>query len=161
MLVPGNSTTARKVYCSRELQKGIGNMTKHLLFLHAFMGCDTTSAFYKRVADIFNNPNTSQDCVAAAGEQFIVHLHGAKDWGWTIEQGQYKPVASTLSPAPGNMLHLVRCGCKGDYKCAGESCLNCNILDSKDEDNIEDKCDIEDHIDAKHTSASTREDYVK
>ncbi|KAJ8877140.1 hypothetical protein PR048_021593 [Dryococelus australis] len=50
MLVPGNSTTARKVYCSRELHKGFGNMMKHLLFLHTFMRCNTTSALYKRAS---------------------------------------------------------------------------------------------------------------
>ncbi|KAJ8888474.1 hypothetical protein PR048_007964 [Dryococelus australis] len=83
MLVPGNSITARKVYCSRELHEGLGNMTKHLLFLHAFMGCVTTSALSKRgpisgfnklktdsellkVVEIFNNPNALQHCVAAA-----------------------------------------------------------------------------------------------
>ncbi|KAJ8867699.1 hypothetical protein PR048_031502 [Dryococelus australis] len=136
MIVLGNSTTARKIYCSREIHKGLGNMTKHLFFLNAFMGCNTTSALYKRgpisrfnelkndcellkVVDIFNNPNASQDCVAAAGEQFIINLYGGKrsegldktrykkyvqtvvkDWGCTVEQGQYKPVTSTLPPAP-------------------------------------------------------------
>ncbi|KAJ8877141.1 hypothetical protein PR048_021594 [Dryococelus australis] len=29
-----------------------------------------------KFVDIFNNPNPLQDCVAAVGEQFIVHLYG-------------------------------------------------------------------------------------
>jgi hypothetical protein len=228
ILIPGNSTTDRKVYCSRELHEGLGNMAKHLLFIHAFMGCDTTSAFYRKGpvtgfnklqndpelqkdVEIFNNPHVSQDCVASAGEKFTVLLYGgkrsegldktrykkyvqtvgkkppnyimdlaslpptsaaarqhslrvyhqvqtwkgnvlsAKDWGWIVEEEHYKPVTSTLPPAPGNLLHLVRCGCKGDCsrnceckrsgltcttmcsECAGESCYNRIIPDSDDE----------------------------
>ncbi|KAJ8887374.1 hypothetical protein PR048_013589 [Dryococelus australis] len=80
------------------------------------------------------------------------NIFSAKDWGWTVEQGQYKPVTSTLPPAPDILLHLVHCG--------DSCCFNQNIRDSEDEDDIEGNCDIEDNVKAKRTSASTREDYV-
>ncbi|KAJ8873472.1 hypothetical protein PR048_024290 [Dryococelus australis] len=42
------------------------------------------------------------------------NVFSTKDWGWAVEQGQYKPVTPPLPPASDNLLHLVRCGCKGD-----------------------------------------------
>ncbi|GBM27774.1 hypothetical protein AVEN_25385-1 [Araneus ventricosus] len=36
----------------------------------------------------------------------------AKDWEWTLEQGHYKHVTTTLPPAPDNLLHLLRFGSK-------------------------------------------------
>ncbi|KAJ8875759.1 hypothetical protein PR048_023658, partial [Dryococelus australis] len=43
------------------------------------------------------------------------------------------------------------------FECAGEFCFKWNIPDSEDEDDIEGNCDIEDHVEAKCTNASTRE----
>ncbi|GBM30559.1 hypothetical protein AVEN_265010-1 [Araneus ventricosus] len=92
--------------------------------------------------------------------------------------GYSKPVTCTLLPEPGNLLHLVRCGCKGDCsrncegkqsgsytplcsECAGESCFNRNICDSEDEYDSKVNYDTEDHVQVKRTSASTRDDYAK
>ncbi|GBM61461.1 hypothetical protein AVEN_96570-1 [Araneus ventricosus] len=95
MIAPGNINTDRMVYYNRELFEGLGNMTEALLFIHAFMGCDKTSALYRKgkisgfkkkqndhemqkVVDIFNISNASQDSVAATGKQIIVHFYGGK-----------------------------------------------------------------------------------
>ncbi|KAJ8897634.1 hypothetical protein PR048_002983 [Dryococelus australis] len=110
------------------------------------------------------------DCVAAAGEQFIVHLYGGKR-SEGLDKTRYKKYVHTVCKRPPNYVmdlasltptsmqvkrvdihHYVR-------DCAGESYFNRNIPDSEDED-IEDDFDIEDHVEAKRTSASTREDYI-
>ncbi|GBM62655.1 hypothetical protein AVEN_257259-1 [Araneus ventricosus] len=93
----------------------------------------------------------------------------AKDWGWTLEQGHYKPVTSTLTPTPNNLLHVIRCWCKRNCsrncdctrsglacttmcsEYAGESCFNRNIPDSEDE------CDTKEHVQIKRTSASSKD----
>ncbi|GBN42284.1 hypothetical protein AVEN_88420-1 [Araneus ventricosus] len=52
----------RKVYCSRELHEGFSNMTKALLFLHAFMGCDITPAVYRKgQISGFKEPQNDRD----------------------------------------------------------------------------------------------------
>lgn len=69
MLVPGNATTARKVYYCIEIHEGLGTIIKRMLFIHAFMVCDTVSAFYinsgfnklqkdhNNTVEILRNPN--------------------------------------------------------------------------------------------------------
>lgn len=93
MLIPGTSKRADRVFNVRKLQEGLGDMAQHLLFLHAFTGCDTTSAIFnkgKKAAfktlkndeairnhvDIFNFPDASAERIAAAGENFFLALYG-------------------------------------------------------------------------------------
>lgn len=66
---------------------------KHVLFIHAFTGCDTTSAFFghgktkfctliqnqpllQEHAAKFSEPNASRDVIEQAGEQLILALYG-------------------------------------------------------------------------------------
>ena len=71
--------------------------SKHFLFLHAVLGCDTTSHLYgvgksvslkkflknddfKKVADVFHNENSSQDEIAEAGEHTLISFYnGSRD----------------------------------------------------------------------------------
>lgn len=46
-LKPPKTKTPQKVYSSASLNK-IPKCKNHVLFLHAFTGCDTTSAFYNK-----------------------------------------------------------------------------------------------------------------
>ncbi|GBM88314.1 hypothetical protein AVEN_198145-1 [Araneus ventricosus] len=121
MLVLGNFTTASNVYCSRELHKGFGHMTKALIFMHAFMGCDTTSAVYRKgpnsgfydrkmqkVVDIFNISNASQDSVEAAGEKFIVHLYGGESSDG-VYKTRYKKYIQTVGKKPPNYVMILAC----------------------------------------------------
>ncbi|GBN56785.1 hypothetical protein AVEN_245931-1 [Araneus ventricosus] len=62
------------------------------------------------------------------------NVFSTKDWGWTFEQGYYKPVTSALPPAPENLLHLIRCGwkenCFRNCECK-RSGLTCTIMCSE------------------------------
>ena len=77
------------------LQDALGDITQHILFIHAITGCDTTSSLYnqgKRKAfkmarsnndlyphmDVFKRDSSSHDEVARAGEMFILALYGAQ-----------------------------------------------------------------------------------
>ena len=96
MLIPGCKDRIDRIYSSRKLLEALGEMKRHILFIHAVTGCDTTSAPYrlgkvapfnklktnfelqKRVA-IFSHYNASADEIAAAGEYFIVILYGGSE----------------------------------------------------------------------------------
>lgn len=95
MFIPGNKSRSDKLYSSKALQSALGEMVNSLLFIHAVTGCDTTSAPYrkgkkipfKRLTEdaalrtqvqVFNNPNSSADVIAAAGEAFLLRMYGAK-----------------------------------------------------------------------------------
>lgn len=66
---------------------------KHILFLHAFSGCDTTSSIFNvgkmkffnifqknddlgKVLDLFREQNVNKQCLAHAGERFLIALFG-------------------------------------------------------------------------------------
>ncbi|KAE8737639.1 hypothetical protein FOCC_FOCC016896, partial [Frankliniella occidentalis] len=99
MLMPGRQDSPRRVFCSKKLQEALGPHRDLLLLLHAFTGCDTTSAPYKRgkhmgfakleqlhrkknpllqTVSVFNNPSATREQIAAAGEEFFVALYGGK-----------------------------------------------------------------------------------
>ncbi|KAE8740861.1 hypothetical protein FOCC_FOCC013607 [Frankliniella occidentalis] len=99
MLMPGRQDSPRRVFCSKKLQEALGPHRDLLLLLHAFTGCDTTSAPYKRgkhmgfakleqlhrkkspllqTVSVFNNPSATREEIAAAGEEFFVALYGGK-----------------------------------------------------------------------------------
>ncbi|KMQ90383.1 hypothetical protein RF55_9871 [Lasius niger] len=83
-------------YSSRNIQlsKVLKNSKETVLFAHAFSGCDTTSAFFGKgksqtmnlfntrkdledVVAIFNNPSSTKEEIASAGERFILALYKA------------------------------------------------------------------------------------
>ena len=68
----------------------------HILFLHAMLGCDTTSRLYNvgkgtilkkfkaktilhQSAEIFNNPNSTTKEIESAGEKALVNIYNGKN----------------------------------------------------------------------------------
>ena len=87
-----------RVWNIKALTDILGPQTsKHLLFLHAVLGCDTTSRLYgvgksvslkkflknddfKKVAHVFHDENSSQEEVAEAGEHALISFYnGSRD----------------------------------------------------------------------------------
>ena len=81
--------------CSPEECVGGGGGVDSLLFVHAPTGCDTTPAVYRKgkrlpfrklqaqpalctAVQVFNDPRTSRDHIAAAGEAFLCVVYGGK-----------------------------------------------------------------------------------
>ena len=94
MLKKGNSIVKDKFYSTKDLQNSdlVTDCKKSILFIHAFSGCDTTSAFYGKgklqalqliksntdlqdIPDVFNNPYSKYDDIERAGERFIKALY--------------------------------------------------------------------------------------
>ena len=83
-----------RVWDIKQIQSDLESFTcKHLLFLHAFLGCDTTSRIYgigkgsilkkfkdsvclQQAAIIFNDPNSTHSQVQDAGEKALVAIYG-------------------------------------------------------------------------------------
>ena len=70
-------------------------MCSHILFLHAMLGCDTTSRLYNigkstilkkfkaetilhQSAEIFNNPNSTAEEIESAGQMALVNIYNGK-----------------------------------------------------------------------------------
>ena len=99
-MVVANATTDIYMLCHShsdtvfnipEIQHAIGDIKKHLMFLHAVTGCDTISAIYcKSKRKAFNMVQKKQDYdlldtfthekVKRAGEAFILNLYGASSF---------------------------------------------------------------------------------
>lgn len=94
MLRPGSSAKPHRITNIKQLQDKISPMQLSILFCHAFSGCDTTSAIYKkgklsvfRVLEksinlqgkvaLFLDPNATKDALIAIGEEFLLILYGA------------------------------------------------------------------------------------
>ncbi|KAJ8897198.1 hypothetical protein PR048_002544 [Dryococelus australis] len=87
MIVPGSKDQVAKVYSSKDLQNGLGEMKDSFFFLHAVTGCDTTSALYRKGKNsdlqgggvaIFNDTSASAQQVSGADVAFIVAMYGGK-----------------------------------------------------------------------------------
>ena len=56
-----------------------------------------------------------------------------EDWGWKLEDGTFVPIMTDESPAPDELLNIIRCNCQLTSKnpCGGNNCscrangLNC------------------------------------
>lgn len=89
------ANSRRRVWNMKKVKEQLGNDVCHsLLFLHAILGCDTTSCVYgigktaalkkyenslhfREQAKVFNSPSTVND-VVVAGENALVSLYGGK-----------------------------------------------------------------------------------
>lgn len=52
---PPKGKIPQKVYSSKSIETILPKCKEHILFLHAFTGCDTTSAFFQRGKNVFAN----------------------------------------------------------------------------------------------------------
>jgi hypothetical protein len=93
MLIPAKGNKPDRIFNIKKMQEGLGDLRPLLLLLHAFTGCDTTSAIFnkgkkgawKKLQDdaglresvgVFNADNSSQDEIALAGEYFFLKIYG-------------------------------------------------------------------------------------
>ena len=102
------------LYSIKQLQQALGTTRRHILFIHAVTGCDTTSALYGQgkvkafklalkkeptllsCMDAFASTASNHDDVATAGEQFLLKLYGAEQFA-TLDK--YRHVAYKRSVA--------------------------------------------------------------
>jgi len=124
LLKPGKGTIERKIYSSRSFNHQ-ENIKNNVLFLHAFSGCDTTSALFhkgktaalklmKKRNDLriatgcFNNSDTSRETISLNGIKFFLAVYGASVKETSINNHRYscftksvgkgKPVKLNLLP---------------------------------------------------------------
>lgn len=122
---PGRRKTEASTYSSKELQQ-LG--LRHILFLHAFTGCDTTSAAFRKgkvrfvklyqksahiqnYAEVFTNPTSSQSDIEEAGSMCFLKWYGAPANETSLNSFRYhsfvksvtnmKPDISALPPTEG------------------------------------------------------------
>lgn len=114
LVKPSHGKVARKVYSSQQLQT-LG-MKDSILLVHAFSGCDTTSAAYRKgklscfklfkkqavlqgIADIFNSPSSSHEAVAAAGNKIFLALYNAPRKQTSLNMHRYNAFTKSVSNA--------------------------------------------------------------
>lgn len=101
--------------------KGGSCIEKNILFLHAFSGCDTTSALFQQgklkfltvlgkneplseVIEIFKNPTANPDDVGNAGERFLLSLYGCKrNADNTLDNYRYERFLSLIQKSRSNI----------------------------------------------------------
>ena len=92
---PKRNAKAR-IWDIKQVKKDVGFFTcKHILFLHAFLGCDTTSRIFgigkstilkkfklstalQQAANVFDSPISTHEEIASAGEKVFVALYNGK-----------------------------------------------------------------------------------
>lgn len=93
-LKPSRGKVQQKIFSSKSLENSFPKCKEHILFLHAFTGCDTTSTFFKKgkikfaknfekrhdlheSAKVFKNVNEDANNIFEAGITCILGLYGA------------------------------------------------------------------------------------
>ncbi|GFU48289.1 uncharacterized protein TNCV_4626951 [Trichonephila clavipes] len=93
-LKPSKGKVQQKIFSSRSIIETLPKCKEHIPFLHAFTGCDTTSAFFNKgkikfakhfekchdlhkSAEVFKNVNEDSNNVFQAGVTCILGLYGA------------------------------------------------------------------------------------
>ena len=104
---PKTNATRRRVWNIKIVKQQLGlAVCDHLLFIHAFLGCDTTSrvyglgkgaalkkfissAYFREQAEVFNRErNSTRDEILLAGENALVCLYGGRP-GETLDHLRY------------------------------------------------------------------------
>ena len=111
---PKASSKKRRVWYINEIKKDLGeDVCRHLFFIHALLGCDTTSSIYgigkgaslkkfvnsehfRQQALVFDNLASTVDEVKTAGENALVCLYGGKP-GQTLDQLRYQRYLEKLA----------------------------------------------------------------
>ena len=101
---PKQNTKNFRIWNIQAIKEHLGpEVCTHILFLHAILGCDTTSQLYSigkgkslkkyrdfcSHAEVFNLPSASIEEISAAGEQVLVTMHNGKP-GESLDFIQYK-----------------------------------------------------------------------
>lgn len=102
---PGRGKVSQQIYSSSSLKEKAA--TENILFLHAFSGCDSTSAIFGHgktkfikvlvqnpdllpLAQLFLTPNADLQAIAKAGNKFLLRLYGCKDENITLNGYRYQ-----------------------------------------------------------------------
>lgn len=121
-LKPGKGKTAQVVFSSQSLQGGEA-VVDNVLFLHAFSGCDTTSAIFgqgkikffnvlqkseelHRTVQVFKEVGVDSDTIAAAGEQFLATLYRARQDKTSLNFLRYQQFARSVTKSKFNPASL-------------------------------------------------------
>ena len=114
MLKPGRGNTESKLYTPSSTNFGL-TIKNNILFLHAFSGGDTTSAFFRQgklkfvklleknellqdLVSIFREPFADPEKIAEAGKSLIVELYGTNGCK-SLCDARYQCFAQTLNKA--------------------------------------------------------------
>ncbi|GBN01360.1 hypothetical protein AVEN_227732-1 [Araneus ventricosus] len=96
MVMPKEGNQQEKVHSILDIHRGIGEMKDVLLVVHAFTGCNTVSAIYRKGKIVpfkkvqankaphikllrFNEPNADPNAVADAGKHFLLSVFGLRN----------------------------------------------------------------------------------
>lgn len=89
-------------------------LANSILFLHAFSGCDTTSAIFNKgkvkcvklyqknkelhdIVESFNNPDSSHETIAEAGERFFLAMYGARPAEKSLNKHRFHCFAKSVT----------------------------------------------------------------
>ena len=114
LLKPGKGVTGNTIYSPTNFKLSHG-VKENILFLHAFSGCDSTSALYRQgkmkfaklmekdsdlvqVARTFTSGSASTEEIASAGEKFLARLYSSSTSGEeSLNQMRYTIFSKSLS----------------------------------------------------------------
>jgi hypothetical protein len=92
ILKPGKGKISQQIYSTKSIIDTSKTAADHILFLHTFSGCDTTSALFNQgkmkfinvlrknpdlneIIQVFKNPNADPEIIAKAGERVLLELY--------------------------------------------------------------------------------------
>ncbi|CAG9766606.1 unnamed protein product [Ceutorhynchus assimilis] len=132
LLKPGKEKTPQLLYQPQSAVKQ--NLAKHMMFLHAMSGCDSTSSLEETVGK-FLDLSVQQVDIAAAGEKFVVALYEADHLTTSLNVLRYKHKCRTYCGS--------RCGSRRADLFCRKVCINCpdtctNVDETTDLDGQED-----------------------
>ena len=123
LLKPGKKGAVPKFYNRTGIK--VEAAADSILFLHAYSGCDTTSAIYnhtkskfisvfknqpdfaKKCAAVFQNPESQREEITAAGNKFLLTLYGCKNPEETsLNNFRYKCFVKTAFQTKQNLASL-------------------------------------------------------
>lgn len=120
LLKPAQGKQEARLYNTDSLT--VKNLKDHILTLHAFGGCDTTSAVFnlgkkkyfqitknsdelKEKLNVFRERNVSQDVISRAGEQLFLALYGG-DLNGNLNELRYQKFARSITKSKINLANL-------------------------------------------------------
>ena len=111
---PKVNSTRRRVWNIIQVKRQLGGeVCRHVLFIHALLGCDTTSSlfgigkgaslkklstsdYFQQQAKIFDNESSTSEEITAAGENALVCIYGGKH-GQNLNQLRYQRYIEKLA----------------------------------------------------------------
>lgn len=119
---PARGKIAQKLYSSQSFQYGEA-IADNILFLHAFSGCDITSALYNigknkffsileknphlnNTVQIFKQREIDPEIIATVGERFLIALYGGNKGTETLDSLRYQRFAKSITKSKFNLALL-------------------------------------------------------